>query len=138
MERPASAARRIAAPEFGAVATLDAVATHHPATGEVVLLATNRSVTESVVLDVGLRGFPSLRVVEALTLADPDHTWAASAGDDTSVVPRANDSAKVTGDRARAELPPVAWRSSGWARHEPSRPAPRGRAGRTTSRDPIG
>ncbi|GAA1713708.1 alpha-N-arabinofuranosidase [Isoptericola hypogeus] len=94
---------------FGDVATLDAVATHDPETGEVVLLATNRSVTEDVVLDVDLRGFPGLRVVEALTLANPDHTWSATADDDTSVLPRANTTAKVADDRARAELPPVSW-----------------------------
>ncbi|MCK9793441.1 alpha-N-arabinofuranosidase [Isoptericola sp. 4D.3] len=94
---------------FGDVATLDAVATHDPETGDVVLLATNRSVTEDLVLDVDLRGFPGLRVVEALTLANPDHTWSATADDDTSVLPRPNTSAKVADDRARAELPPVSW-----------------------------
>ena len=95
--------------KFGDVATLDAVATHNPATGEVVLFATNRSVTEDVVLDVDLRGFPTLRVVEALTLANPDRRWAATADDDTSVAPRANTSAKVADKRAHAELPSVSW-----------------------------
>ena len=94
---------------FGDVSTLDAVATHDPETGEVVLLATNRSVTEDVVLDVDLRGFPGLRVVEALTLSNPDHGGSATADDDTSVLPRANTPAKVADGRARAELPPVSW-----------------------------
>lgn len=94
---------------FGDVATLDAVATHDPETGEVVLLATNRSVTQDVTLDVDLRGFPGLRVVEALTLSHPDHSWSATADDDTTVRPRPNTTAKVADGRARAELPPVSW-----------------------------
>jgi len=94
---------------FGDVATLDAVATHDPETGEVVLLATNRSVTQDVTIDVDLRGFPGLRVVEAVTLSHPDHGWSATADDDASVRPRPNTTAKVADGRARAELPPVSW-----------------------------
>src|SRR5690606_41301378 len=94
---------------FGEVAVLDAVATHDPATGEVVLFATNRSVRDDVVLDVDLRGFPGLAVLEALTLSNPDHTWAATADDDTTVVPRPNTTAKIADGRVRAELPPVSW-----------------------------
>ncbi len=94
---------------FGEVAVLDAVATHDPATGEVVLFATNRSVRDDVVLDVDLRGFPGLAVLEALTLSNPDHTWAATADDDTTVVPRPNTTATTADDRVRTELPPVSW-----------------------------
>ncbi|WP_454041393.1 arabinosylfuranosidase ArfA [Cellulosimicrobium sp. Marseille-Q8652] len=94
---------------FGDVPVLDAVATHDPATGDVVLFAVNRSTTRAVDLDVDLRGFPGLRLVEALTLSNPDHTWQATADDATSVVPVVNTSAKVADDRARAELPAVSW-----------------------------
>ncbi|MCF4119426.1 alpha-N-arabinofuranosidase [Antribacter sp. KLBMP9083] len=94
---------------FGDVPVLDAVATHDAETGEVVIFAVNRSVTEAVTLDVDLRGFPGLQVVEALTLANPDHTWQATADDATSVLPQVNTTAKVADDRARAELPPVSW-----------------------------
>ncbi|MBD5785516.1 alpha-N-arabinofuranosidase [Cellulosimicrobium terreum] len=94
---------------FGDVPVLDAVATHDPETGDIVLFAVNRSTTRAVDLDVDLRGFPGLRLVEALTLANPDHTWQATADDATSVVPVVNTSAKVADDRARAELPAVSW-----------------------------
>jgi alpha-N-arabinofuranosidase len=94
---------------FGAVPALDAVATHDPETGDLVILATNRSVSDDVALDVDLRGFPGLQLVEALTLSNPDHTWSATADDDSSVGPRANTTAKVADDRAHAELPPVSW-----------------------------
>ncbi|WP_425955138.1 alpha-N-arabinofuranosidase [Xylanimonas sp. McL0601] len=94
---------------FGEVPVLDAVATHDPETGDVVLFAVNRSLTEPVALDVDLRGFPGLRVVEAVTLANPDHTWSATADDATSVLPRPNTTAAVADGRAAAQLPPVSW-----------------------------
>ncbi|MEU4362437.1 alpha-N-arabinofuranosidase [Promicromonospora sp. NPDC023987] len=95
--------------KFGAVPVLDAAATHDTASGGVVVLAVNRSLTDDVALDVDLRGFPGLRVVEALTLANPDHTWSATADDATSVLPRPNTTAKVADDRAHVDLPPVSW-----------------------------
>ncbi|MDR7382742.1 alpha-N-arabinofuranosidase [Promicromonospora iranensis] len=95
--------------KFGDVAVLDAVATHDAESGDVVVFAVNRSLTEPVVLDVDLRGFPGMRVAEAVTLSNPDHTWQATADDDTSVLPQPNTSAKVADDRVRAELPPVSW-----------------------------
>jgi alpha-N-arabinofuranosidase len=95
--------------KFGDVPAVDAVATHDPETGDVTLLAVNRSTSDPVALDVDLRGFPGLRVVEALTLANPDHTWAATAEDDASVAPRPNTSATVADGRATAQLPPVSW-----------------------------
>ncbi|MGW2092233.1 arabinosylfuranosidase ArfA [Promicromonospora sukumoe] len=95
--------------KFGPVPVLDAVATHDADTGGVVVLAVNRSLTDDVALDVDLRGFPGLRVVEALTLSNPDHTWSATADDATSVLPRANTTAKVADDRAHVDLPPVSW-----------------------------
>ena len=95
--------------KFGPVPVLDAVATHDPESGGVVLLAVNRSLTKDVALEVDLRGFPGLRVAEALTLSNPDHTWSATADDDTSVLPRPNTSATITDDHAHADLPPVSW-----------------------------
>jgi alpha-N-arabinofuranosidase len=95
--------------KFGDVPVLDAVATHDPETGGLVLFAVNRSLTETLSLDVDLRGFAGLRVVEALTLANPDVTWSATADDDSSVLPRTNPSAAVVDGRATAQLPPVSW-----------------------------
>jgi alpha-N-arabinofuranosidase len=95
--------------KFGPVPVLDAVATHDTESGGVVLLAVNRSLTEDVALEVDLRGFPGLRVTEALTLSNPDHTWSATADDATSVLPRSNETAKVADDHAHVDLPPVSW-----------------------------
>ncbi|MFD6138804.1 alpha-N-arabinofuranosidase [Promicromonospora sp. NPDC060271] len=95
--------------KFGPVPVLDAVATHDPETGGVVVFAVNRSLADDVALGVDLRGFPGLRVAEALTLSNPDHTWSATADDATSVLPRTNTSAKVADDHAHVDLPPVSW-----------------------------
>lgn len=95
--------------KFGTVPAVDAVATHDAATGEVVIFATNRSVTDSIGVEVDLRGFPGLRLVDALTLSNPDHTWSATADDDASVAPTPNASARVEDGHARVEIPPVSW-----------------------------
>jgi alpha-N-arabinofuranosidase len=95
--------------KFGPVPVIDAVATHDPETGGVVVFAVNRSLTDDVALGVDLRGFPGLRVADAVTLANPDHTWSATADDATSVLPRINTSAKVADDHAHVDLPPVSW-----------------------------
>ena len=94
---------------FGPVQVLDAVATHDAASGSVVVLAVNRSLTQDVALDVDLRGFPGLRVVEAQTLSNPDHLWSATADDATSVLPRPNPTAATADGHARMTLPPVSW-----------------------------
>ena len=73
------------------------------------IFAVNRSLDSDLTLDVDLRGFPGLRVAEALTLSNPDHTWSATADDATSVLPQANESAKAVDGRVSATLPPVSW-----------------------------
>jgi len=95
--------------KYGSVAALDAVATHDPETGDVTVFAVNRSATDELDLSVAVRGLGDLRLVEALTLSNPDHTWSATADDADSVVPRANDTASVSGEQVAATLPPVSW-----------------------------
>lgn len=102
---------------FGEVAVADAVATRDPETGAVSLFAVNRSLTEPVTLTVDVRalvgsaGAPhsALEVVESTSLSSPDHTWAATADDDTSVLPVLNDTAKVVDGVLTVEVPPVSW-----------------------------
>lgn len=94
---------------YGEVPLLDAVATRDPETGETVIFAINRSLTEPLALDVDLRALPGLRVLGATSLSNPDHTWSATADDDSSVAPVANATAAVTDGRLGASLPPVSW-----------------------------
>jgi len=95
--------------KYGVVPLIDAVATHDEESSELVVLLVNRSTTDAVRLAADVRAFGRPRVVEALTLANPDHTWTASADDDASVAPRVNATARVEGGRLTAELPPVSW-----------------------------
>jgi len=98
---------------FGDVPVVDAVATRDPETGAVALFAVNRSLTETVTLTVDVRTLTTaggaLEVVESTTLSNPDHTWSATADDDTSVLPRLNDTAKVVDGTLTVEVPPVSW-----------------------------
>ncbi len=107
--RLAVAAPTVETAKFGSVSALDAVATHDPATGDVVVFVVNRSTTDELELAVDVRGLGDLRVVEALTLANPDHTWQATADDAEAVLPRPNGSATVEGERVEAVLPAVSW-----------------------------
>ena len=95
--------------KYGDADLVDAVATRDPETGAVTLFAVNRSTTEPALLEIDVRSMPGLRVLEAITLANPDHTWSASADDATSVLPVANGSAIATDGTVRLEVPPVSW-----------------------------
>ena len=95
--------------KYGDAPVVDAVATRDPETGAIALFAVNRSLTETVELSVDTRAIPGLRVIEATTLSNPDHTWSATADDETSVLPRPNQSATIDAGRLTLLLPPVSW-----------------------------
>lgn len=95
--------------KYGDAALVDAVATRDPESGAVALFAVNRSLSETVSIQVDTRSLPGLRVLEATTLSNPDHTWAATADDDTSVVPRTNGTAELRDGFVTVQLPPVSW-----------------------------
>ncbi|GCE77518.1 arabinosylfuranosidase ArfA [Cellulomonas biazotea] len=94
---------------YGDASLVDAVATRDPETGATTLFAVNRSLTEPALLEVDARALPGLRVLDATTLANPDHTWSATADDDTSVAPRPNTTAEVRDGRLTVQVPPVSW-----------------------------
>ncbi|WP_235502171.1 alpha-N-arabinofuranosidase [Angustibacter sp. Root456] len=98
---------------FGPVPALDAVATYDEATGEVVVLAVNRSTSSSLALDVDLRGIEAahgaLRLVEHLVLADDDVRATNSAAHPDRVTAREGRDASTQDGRLAAVLPPVSW-----------------------------
>jgi alpha-N-arabinofuranosidase len=100
---------------FGEVPLVDAVATRDPETGAVSLFVVNRSTDGSTDVTVDLSalrhaaGGADVDVVEALTLSNPDHTWAATADDSTSVLPQDNSTAKVVDGVLTVDLPAVSW-----------------------------
>ncbi|MDR2723136.1 MAG: alpha-N-arabinofuranosidase [Cellulomonadaceae bacterium] len=95
--------------QFGTVKALDAVATFDAETGDVVVFATNRSTDQGLGLELDLRGFGDLKVVEAVTYSNDDPYWKASVEDDTTVLPQVNASATITDGTVTADLPAVSW-----------------------------
>ena len=94
---------------FGTTPLVDAVATHDPDTGAVAVFAVNRSVTETLGVEVDVRAFAEVDVTEALTLADADPYARASVDDDGSLVPVPNPTARRDDGVVRVELPPASW-----------------------------
>jgi len=96
--------------KYGEVPALDAVVTYNKDSGAIAVFAVNRSVTDTLQLEIDLRGLAEMKLVEALTFANPDDVyWTASAEDDYSVVPTSNTTATVNHNVTRADLPPVSW-----------------------------
>ncbi|MFB0839614.1 MULTISPECIES: arabinosylfuranosidase ArfA [unclassified Arthrobacter] len=90
-------------------AALSAVATYDADKGEAVVFAVNRSADSALTLDAAVAALGNVRVVEAVTYANKDPYWQASADDSTSVLPSENGTVKVDGGRLTAELPAVSW-----------------------------
>ncbi|MCS7475679.1 arabinosylfuranosidase ArfA [Umezawaea endophytica] len=92
---------------YGDVPVVDAVATHDPATGDVVVFAVNRHRAEPVELRVSL-AFGAVEVAESWTLSDPDTSATNTEHDPDRVVPRPQPT-DLTGDTLTVVLPPVSW-----------------------------
>ena len=92
--------------QFGTIDAVDAVATAEG--DEMTVFLINRDVDSPVDVSVALRG-GSGTLVEALTLSSDDPRYQASAEDDASVVPVANDSAGVQDGKLSITLPPISW-----------------------------
>jgi alpha-N-arabinofuranosidase len=96
--------------KFGDVALVDAVATHDEEAGEVAMFVVNRAQAAAMPLEVDLRSFGrAVHLVEAVTLANSDHLWHATADDATSVAPRTLAGAIVDDGMLRASLAPLSW-----------------------------
>ena len=54
-------------------------------------------------------GLGSVQVLEAVTYANKDPYWQATADDSTSVLPTENVTVKTDGGRLTADLPAVSW-----------------------------
>ena len=88
---------------------VDAVATHDPETGDVALFLVNRSINAPIAIEVDLGGLDGAALVEAVELSNPDHLWAASMEDSTSVAPKELADVSVVDGVLSAALPPVSW-----------------------------
>jgi len=95
--------------QYGEVGVVDAAATHDPETGTATIFAVNRSLTESVELEVDVALLGGARVVSAKSLHDDD-IHAANTVDDTTRVQLAdNTTAQLRDGKVTVVLPPVSW-----------------------------
>ncbi|RNM14756.1 alpha-N-arabinofuranosidase [Nocardioides pocheonensis] len=94
---------------YGDVPLLDAVATHDPATGEVVVLVVNRDRAEALDLEVGLAAFGDLSPLEAWTVGGDDPYARNTADQPDRVRPEPLDARVLTGGTLSTRLPPVSW-----------------------------
>jgi alpha-N-arabinofuranosidase len=95
---------------FGAVATLDAVATYDADSGDVTVFLVNRDQSQTAALTVPVTSFgTALRVVESWTLADENLMAANIVDAPDRVVARPIGDAEVRDGVLHATLPPVSW-----------------------------
>jgi alpha-N-arabinofuranosidase len=97
---------------FGDVPVVDAVATHDEATGDLALLAVNRSQRDEVTVRVDLAAFGGLEVAEATVVADRDRHATNTRDDPDRVVPLGHPGvgAGVGADGSmEVFLPPLSW-----------------------------
>ncbi|MEY9931463.1 alpha-N-arabinofuranosidase [Catenulispora sp. GP43] len=91
----------------GEASVIDAVATVDEDRAAVFLV--NRDLARTARVTVDVRSLGPVRVVEALTLADPDVYAKNTLAEQQRVVPRPNPGANVSGGVLTVELPPVSW-----------------------------
>lgn len=93
---------------FGDVPVVDAVATHDPDTGDIVVFAVNRHQSEPVELRVAIAPFGDVEVAEAWTICDADMSATNTEDDPDRVVPRPQ-STEIVGDTLRVVAAPISW-----------------------------
>jgi len=94
---------------FGEVPVLDAVATHEPDTGEVVLFVVNRDVSEPLDLQVDMTAFGDLQVIETWTVGGGADPYARNTADQPDRVRPVHLDVTVLDRNLSTRLPPVSW-----------------------------
>jgi alpha-N-arabinofuranosidase len=75
----------------------------------ITIFAINRSLDETMPLDIALFGFGNLSLAEALVLRHDDLQAVNAEDEPDKVAPTVLDGITVTGDRVAAVLPPASW-----------------------------
>lgn len=99
---------RVETDRHGEASVVDAVATWDEERGRLALFAVNRSVTETIELEIDARGFPALRHVSGTVLAGEQGVVNTADAPD-AVVPVPLTGARIEGGRVSAALPPLSW-----------------------------
>lgn len=96
-------------PRYGDVPQLDLAATIDDESGDVVLFAANRSMSDALVVDVDLRAFDGIRPVDHVAMYGPDKDAVNTKDNPDNVVPRTQDTPVLDNNRLKAELPAMSW-----------------------------
>ncbi|HTJ71753.1 MAG TPA: alpha-N-arabinofuranosidase [Actinospica sp.] len=105
--RPAIEAPTYITARHGEVPVIDAVATADD--GRAAVFLVNRDLTEAAQVTIDVRSLASSRILEAVTLADPDVYAENTLADQHRVTPSANKTALLADGVLTVELPPVSW-----------------------------
>jgi alpha-N-arabinofuranosidase len=95
--------------EYGAVPTVDAVATFDAESGGAAVFLVNRSETEEATVSIDISNLGALGLLEASTLSDDDVYAANTLADQNRVALRPNESASVIDGVLKITLPAVSW-----------------------------
>jgi alpha-N-arabinofuranosidase len=95
--------------EYGAVPTVDAVATFDAESGGAAVFLVNRSETEEATVSIDVSNLGALGLLEASTLSDDDVYAANTLADQNRVALRPNESASVIDGVLKITLPAVSW-----------------------------
>jgi alpha-N-arabinofuranosidase len=105
--RPLIDAPTYSTARYGEASVIDAVATVDEDRAAVFLV--NRDAKQAAQVTIDVRGLGSSRIVEAVTLADPDVYAKNTLAEQRRVTPSENVSAKLADGTLTIELPPVSW-----------------------------
>ncbi|MDN0196240.1 alpha-N-arabinofuranosidase [Streptomyces sp. S.PNR 29] len=105
--RPVVEAPTYTTARHGEASVVDAVATVDEDRAAVFLV--NRGLSQTTQVTVDVRSLGSSRILEAVTLADPDPYAKNTLTEQNRVTPHANPSAILSDGLLSIELPPVSW-----------------------------
>ncbi|RTE10716.1 alpha-N-arabinofuranosidase [Paenibacillus whitsoniae] len=88
---------------------LESIAVYNEEAGEVTVFAVNRSLEESLALEVDLRSFGKCRLIEHLVLQHEDLKAVNTENNPDNVKPHANGNATVDGLKISAQLAKASW-----------------------------
>ncbi|MFD1714231.1 alpha-N-arabinofuranosidase [Amnibacterium flavum] len=94
---------------YGEVPLVDAVATFEQDAGEAAVFLVNRSLDQSITVEVEIGQLGRMTVVSAQTMHDEDLDAVNTLADQTRVGLADNASAAISGTTLTVELPPVSW-----------------------------
>ncbi|MEJ2855519.1 MULTISPECIES: arabinosylfuranosidase ArfA [unclassified Saccharothrix] len=105
--RPVIEAPTYTTARHGEASVIDAIATAEEDRSAVFVV--NRDLSQPTLVTIDLHGLGRTRLLEAVTLADPDVYAKNTLTDPNRVTPRTNPSATLSDGVLTIELPPVSW-----------------------------